>query len=98
MSLISRIVQRVKRDFFRSRYHRTAGLVLATRPLEKGTLPFTLLSMVHQRDVASYLVAVKSFAHFLNPAKIVGLRSDHRCGRARHAAASRAAYRTAPCR
>jgi len=71
MSLISRIVQRVKRDFFRSRYHRTAGLVLATRPLEKGTLPFTLLSMVHQRDVASYLVAVKSFAHFLNPAKIV---------------------------
>jgi hypothetical protein len=45
--------------------------ILNTRPLQRGDLPFMLLSMVHQRDVYSYLVAVKSFTHFLNPQRIV---------------------------
>jgi hypothetical protein len=45
--------------------------ILDTRPLQRGDLPFMLLSMVHQRDVYSYLVAVKSFTHFLNPQRIV---------------------------
>lgn len=71
MSLVNRVIQRLKRDYFRGKYHRAARQVLATRPLERGTLPFMLLSMVHQRDVHSYLVAVKSFTHFLNPSRIV---------------------------
>jgi hypothetical protein len=71
MSLVNRVIQRLKRDYFRWQYHRVARQVLVTRPLERGTLPFVLLSMVHQRDVNSYLVAVKSFAHFANPSRIV---------------------------
>lgn len=71
MSLLNRISHRLKRDYFRWKYHRVARRVLNTRPLTRGNVPFTLLSMVHQRDVTSYLVAVKSFAHFLNPNQIV---------------------------
>lgn len=71
MSLISRVIQRVKRDYFHARYQKVAQQVLATPLLKCGDLPFMLLSMVHQRDVHSYLVAVKSFTYFLNPTRIV---------------------------
>lgn len=71
MSLLSRVIQRVKRDYFRGQYNKVVRQVLTTAALKQGTLPFMLLSMVHQRDVQSYLVAVKSFAHFLNPERIV---------------------------
>jgi hypothetical protein len=71
MSLLSRVIQRVKRDYFRGQYNRAVRQIMTTAPLKQGTLPFMLLSMVHQRDVQSYLVAVKSFAHFLNPERIV---------------------------
>ncbi|MGX9217141.1 hypothetical protein ACWV27_01830 [Massilia varians] len=71
MSLLSRVIQRVKRDYFRAKYHKVVRQVLATPPLKQGSLPFMLLSMVHQRDVQSYLVALKSFTYFLNPERIV---------------------------
>jgi hypothetical protein len=71
MSLVNRVIHRLKRDFFRSQYHKVAKQVLATQPLRRGELPFTVLSMVHQRDLHSYLVAVKSFAYYLNPSRIV---------------------------
>jgi hypothetical protein len=71
MSLVSRVIQRLKRDYFRSQYQKAARQILSTPPLERGELPFTVLSMVHQRDVHSYLVAVKSFSHFLNPNRVV---------------------------
>lgn len=71
MSLVNRVIQRLKRDYFRRQYHNVARRILDTRPLQRGDLPFMLLSMVHQRDVNSYLVAVKSFCHFLNPERIV---------------------------
>jgi hypothetical protein len=71
MSLYNRIIQRLKRDYFRSQYQKAVRTILETPPLQRGEHPFTLLSMVHQRDVHSYLVAVKSFAHFVNPARVV---------------------------
>lgn len=71
MSLVNRVIQRLRRDYFRARYHKAAGRILATAPLQRGELSFIVLSMVHQRDVHSYLVAVKSFAHFLNPQRVV---------------------------
>jgi hypothetical protein len=71
MSLVHSVVQRLKRDYFRWKYQKVAMQVLNTAPVARGDLPFVLLSMVHQRDVHSYLVAVKSFAHFLNPERIV---------------------------
>ncbi len=71
MNLINSVIARAKRDFFRWHYSRASHSVLRTKPVAKGTLPFMLLSMVQPRDVVSYLVAVKSFTHFLNPARIV---------------------------
>lgn len=71
MSLINSVVQRLKRDYFRWQYSKVAAGILTTPPVRKGELPFLLLSMVQKRDVVPYLVAVKSFTHFLNPARIV---------------------------
>lgn len=71
MSLVNKIIQRLKRDHFRRRYHNAARQIVKTAPVSRGTLPFMLLSMVQQRDVHSYLVALKSFTHFLNPERIV---------------------------
>jgi hypothetical protein len=89
MSLVSRVIQRLKRDYFRSQYQKAIRDVLSTAPLQRGDLPFMLLSMVHQRDVHSYLVAVKSFAHFLNPERVVvvcdpTINSDDRATLRRH--------------
>jgi hypothetical protein len=71
MSLMNRVIQRVKRDYFKGRHHKVALKIMATKPLVQGKLPFMLLSMVHTRDVYAYLVAVKSFTHYVNPERIV---------------------------
>jgi hypothetical protein len=57
--------------YFRAQYMKTARTVLKTPVLPKGSMPFILVSMVQQRDVYSYLVAVKSFAIYTNPTRIV---------------------------
>lgn len=71
MSLLTRIEHRVRRDFFHWRYRRAVDLIRDTAPLRVGELPFVLLSMVQKRDVPSYLVAVKSFARFAHPERVV---------------------------
>jgi len=71
IGLVSRLTARVKRDYFRRKYEHVMRMVGATRPLERGNVPFMLLSMVQQRDVQSYILAVKSFARFANPERIV---------------------------
>jgi len=71
MNLPHRIINRVRTDFFKWLYQRNIACVLATPPLKRGTLPFIALSMVHQRDVIAYLVAIKSFAKFANPERVV---------------------------
>lgn len=52
-------------------YERVVKGVLDTPPLQPGKLPFIALSMVHQRDVLPYLVAIKSFAKQANPQRVV---------------------------
>ena len=71
MSLIDRTFKRINNDYFRWQFQRTARQVLGTQPIARGSLPFLLLSMVQQRDVLSYLLAVKSFTCFANPQRIV---------------------------
>lgn len=71
MSLINRVIQRLKRDYFKGQHHKVALKIMATKPAVRGDLPFMLLSMVHTRDVYAYLVAVKSFIHYINPERIV---------------------------
>lgn len=71
MSLLKRIGSRLQRDYFRYQYQMAAKHVLKTPPLERGSASFVLLSMVHQRDLTSYLIALKSFARQENPRRVV---------------------------
>jgi hypothetical protein len=71
MSLRKRIVKRLKTTLNKTLYASTTRGILSTAPLAAGKLPFTALSMVHQRDVLSYLVAIKSFALHANPQRVV---------------------------
>jgi len=71
MVSVSSIKQRLRRDYFRWQHKRAVRAVLKTPALSVGDLPFTLLSMVQKRDVLSYLVALKSFTTFANPARVV---------------------------
>lgn len=71
MDIIERITARLKRDYYRWQYGLAVAKVLNTASLVQGNGPFMLLSMVHQRDVLSYLAAAKSFASYLNPQRIV---------------------------
>ena len=52
-------------------FNRAAKGVLATPPLRRGSRSFAALSMVQHRDVVPYLVAIKSFAHHNQPARVV---------------------------
>lgn len=71
MNLSQRIFNRLRTDFFKALYLRNVGRILETPTLQRGNLPFIALSMVHQRDVIAYLVAIKSFAKFANPDRVV---------------------------
>lgn len=71
MDIINRMTTRLARNYNRWRYGLAVAKVLNTPPLLQGKLPFMLLSMVHQRDVLSYLAAVKSFTKYLNPERVV---------------------------
>lgn len=70
VSLFS-VKQRLRRDYFRWQHDRVVRAVLKTPALRVGELPFLLLSMVQKRDVLAYLVALKSFTTFANPARVV---------------------------
>lgn len=57
--------------YARWRFNRVVRNVRRLPALSRGNMPFTLLSMVHTRDVESYMLAARSFARFLNPGRIV---------------------------
>ncbi|MBV5347574.1 hypothetical protein JZU46_05085 [bacterium] len=71
MQILKNVLARLRKNYYQWHYHHAAKEVLKTTPITLGQLPFMLLSMVHQRDVLSYLVAVKSFASYANPSRIV---------------------------
>lgn len=56
--------------FNRLLFQRAVKGILDTPPVRRGENPFAALSMVHHRDVLPYLLAIKTFAHFANPARI----------------------------
>lgn len=62
---------KLKERFHRGRYFRSLRAIHGTPPLRDGEEPFTVMSMVHHRDVESYLLAIKSFARFLPPRRIL---------------------------
>lgn len=57
--------------FHRARFNWEVRAIRNTPPLRSGSENFIALSMVQHRDVLPYLLALKSFARFLPPAKVV---------------------------
>lgn len=57
--------------FHRARFNWEVRAIRNTPPLRPGSENFIALSMVQHRDVLPYLLALKSFARFLPPAKVV---------------------------
>lgn len=55
----------------RRRFGKALQHVLVTKPVVTGSDRFAVLSMVHHRDVESYLLAIKSFCRFLHPQRII---------------------------
>lgn len=71
MNLIKQITQKILTTVNRHQFDRELSNILGTPPITLGADEFTALSMVHHRDVESYLLALKSFCRFLHPRKIV---------------------------
>lgn len=57
--------------FNRFRFDRAVKALASTPPLLRGNEPFTVLSMVQHRDVFPYLLALKSFARYSHPERVV---------------------------
>lgn len=55
----------------RLRFNHAVKAICATPPVRNGTQPFAALSMVRRSDVLAYLLAIKSFAHFAQPHRII---------------------------
>lgn len=55
----------------RREFYKELNPILKTPPVSIGNELFTALSMVHHRDVHTYLLAIKSFCRFLHPHRIV---------------------------
>lgn len=71
MNLIKQIAQKFRSSINRRHFDRELRNIVGTPPITLGQDEFTALSMVHHRDVESYLLALKSFCRFLHPRKIV---------------------------
>jgi hypothetical protein len=71
LNQLERVRRRLVRDFNRLRFTRVAERIFEVLPLQTGLAPLTVLSMVQHRDVAAYLVAIRSFAGQINPRRIV---------------------------
>jgi hypothetical protein len=69
--VLHRIFERARFEIIRCLFQKAVNGIYATGPLKRGRLPVTALSMVQHKDIAAYLVAIKSFAYFLQPEKIV---------------------------
>lgn len=57
--------------FYKALFRWQVRSILATPPLKPGTEDFIALSMVQHRDVLPYLLSIKSFARYLQPARVV---------------------------
>jgi len=57
--------------FHRARFEWEVRALRDTPPLQRGCDEFIALSMVQHRDVLPYLLALKSFARFLTPSRVV---------------------------
>lgn len=57
--------------FNRLLFQRAVKAVLKAPAIEQGNNSFAALTMVHQRDLLPYLLAIKTFAHYACPQRII---------------------------
>lgn len=69
--LTARLWGRVNRDWQRYRFERVVSGVHRLPPLQRGSAPLTLLSMVQPRDVAPYLLALRSLYRSVPARRVV---------------------------
>lgn len=55
----------------KGRFEKSLLDVLNAPPIQTGNEKFSVLSMVHHRDVDSYLLSIKSFCRFFSPQRII---------------------------
>lgn len=71
MGIAQHVSNKLCRTYYQFLYNVATRRIRDTSPLTTGSMPLTVLSMVHKRDVLAYLVAIKSFARYVNPQQIV---------------------------
>jgi hypothetical protein len=69
--MIQAILNKLRERLNKWHFQHALSRIRSAPPIKLGDEPFTLLSMVHHRDVDAYLLAVKSFVRYLHPRKIV---------------------------
>jgi hypothetical protein len=69
--LTARLWGRANRDWQRYRFERVVSGVHRLPPLQRGAAPLTLLSMVQPRDVAPYLLALRSLYRSVPARRVV---------------------------
>ncbi len=62
---------KISERIYRAHFNWAVRAILDTPPLHAGQSSFVALSMVQHRDVLPYLLALKSFARFLQPSRVV---------------------------
>ncbi|MDR2187946.1 MAG: hypothetical protein LBE62_07840 [Azonexus sp.] len=65
------LIDKLKNLANRRRFEKALRQIVASAPIRTGLGKFTVLSMVHHRDVDSYLLAIKSFCLFFSPQHII---------------------------
>jgi hypothetical protein len=61
----------IKERFNRILFQNSAKYITKTPSTPRGNNLFTALTMVHERDVIQYLLAIKTFAHYARPERII---------------------------
>lgn len=70
-TLTARVWRRARRDWHRFRFERVVSAVHGLPPLQRGSAPLAVLSMVQPRDVAPYLLALRSFYRSIPARRVV---------------------------
>jgi len=68
---IEKLIARLRVSSNRRRFEKALHQILYSPQTRIGSDKFTALSMVHHRDVESYLLAIKSFCRFFSPQRII---------------------------
>lgn len=71
MISLNSLVSKFRTSVNRGRFEKSLLAVLGTFPIQIGDDKFSVLSMVHHRDVDSYLLSIKSFCRFFSPRRII---------------------------